>query len=138
MLHKITSSGSYELFVIVKRYDGVTRRKQFKGFTIGSEENKYVFHYDSVYARHSNYKLFERALGMKFSTVDQDNDIDLTKSCAENFHGGWWFSACHADHMNGRYSHTEICPRAQGVHWNALLGLKKCLKETMLLIKKLS
>ena len=135
ILHEITSAGTYDLFVVVKSFKGVTRRKQFKGFTIGSEETKYVFRYNSVDPGFSNFDLFLINRNMKFTTADQDND-NYPTNCAALYHGGWWFDQCHHDHMNGLYSQTEACPRGEGLHWKALVGHYECLKETMLLIKK--
>lgn len=34
-------------------------------------------------------------LGAKFSTKDQDNDVDATNHCAETFTGAWWHVTCH-------------------------------------------
>ena len=38
--------------------------------------------------------------------------------------------------MNGNYSLTETCPKATGLHWYTWTGFSKCLKETMIMIKK--
>ena len=139
ILHKITSSGSYDLYVVAKSFGGQVQYKRFKGFTISSEATKYVFHYDSVHPGYSDHLiLFSSLLNRKFSTFDQDNDISDSANCARMYNGGWWFGVCHRDHMNGLYSPTEACPHAQGLHWHAWLGHYKSLKETMLLIRKQS
>ena len=135
ILHKVTNSGSYDLFVIAKSFDGQVQKKRFKGFKIGSEASKYVFHYESIYPGYSTYELFTRNLDNKFSTPDQDNDPS-PYDCADIFNGGWWFSLCHRDHMNGPYYHSELCENAKGLHWFSWLGHLKSLKETILLIKE--
>ena len=137
MLHKITSSGSYDLYVIAKSFDGQIQVKRFKGFTIGSEEAKYVIRYQSVYPGYSHYDLFTALQGDSFTTIDRDNDKKPTSNCAaDSYPSGWWFGACHSDLMNGRYSSTRACPFGAGLHWFRWLGLNECLKETMLLLRK--
>ena len=137
MLHDITRSGSHDLYVIAKNFNGNIQYKRFRGFTIGSEATKYRFHYESVYTGYSTYDLFVKPLNMKFTTPDQDNDVNQD-NCAVSYPGGWWFNSCHHDYMNGNYSQSETCPRATGLHWFIWQSNdhKKCLKETMLMIKK--
>lgn len=38
--------------------------------------------------------------GMKFSTYDQDNDLDSSRNCAENFGNGWWYLDCFSAAIN--------------------------------------
>ncbi|NP_001279517.1 fibrinogen beta chain precursor [Callorhinchus milii] len=44
---------------------------------------------------------------MMFSTFDRDNDGwipgDVTKQCAREDGGGWWYNRCHSANPNGRY-----------------------------------
>ena len=40
--------------------------------------------------------------GMKFSTKDVDNDA-YSGSCAQIYHGAWWFEECHYSNLNGEY-----------------------------------
>ena len=139
ILHRITSSGSYDLYVVAKSFGGEVKYKRFKGFTISSEATNYVFHYDSVFPGYSDHlTLYSSTLNRSFSTFDQDNDSYGDGSCALQYNGGWWFGMCHADLMNGPYSPTEACSVARGLHWKAWLGHSKSLKETMMLIKKQS
>ena len=39
---------------------------------------------------------------MKFSTYDNDNDLD-DDNCAEDWKGGWWYKNCYEANLNGRY-----------------------------------
>jgi hypothetical protein len=58
------------------------------------------------------------ASGWPFSTYDRDND-GWWWNCAVSFHGAWWYTACHASNLNGKYfpnpgSHSSY---ADGADW---------------------
>ena len=135
MLHEITSSSTHDLYVVAKNFTGDVQTKKFAGFSIGSESSKYLFNYQSIYSGYSSFTLFERCLNKNFTTSDQDND-DVSTNCAVSYPGGWWFSTCHSDFMNGQYSNTETCAYGKGLHWHSWQGYYKCLKETLLMIKE--
>lgn len=42
--------------------------------------------------------------GMKFSTVDEDNDPILLDACTNSHPGGWWFSNCLESNLNGVFN----------------------------------
>ena len=57
---------------------------------------------------------------MSFSTNDQDNDQDRSKSCAISYKGAWWYNACHDSNLNGRYlkgSHSSFGNSVNWAHW---------------------
>jgi len=55
-------------------------------------------------------------LGMEFSTRDEDNDVWPGGSCAELYHGGWWYERCGHSNLNGRY-HRLGGAHMDGVWW---------------------
>ena len=139
LLHEITSSGNYDLFVVAETFGGEKHTKRFGGFAIGTEAEKYILTYASILSGYSSYNLFLSCRNRKFTTSDQDNDAKPDGNCADLYPGGWWYSNCHGDFMNGLYSNTESCPRATGLHWSGLLlSHEKCLKGTLLMIKEVS
>ncbi|XP_063408191.1 fibrinogen-like protein A [Mytilus trossulus] len=89
--HMLTSSGKYELRVDMFDSRNNTKYAVYKTFVIGNAASKYnltVGDYSGTAGdefRHHN--------GMKFSTVDQDNDIDQ-RNCAVLTAGSWWYNKC--------------------------------------------
>ncbi|XP_066923909.1 microfibril-associated glycoprotein 4-like [Clytia hemisphaerica] len=137
-LHLLTTSKSHDLFVIVKTFSNETQVKRFASFAIGTPASKYVFSYDKVLPRYSEFELFKRPQGQKFSTFDQDNDSKGNGACSSLYPGGWWFSNCHDDFMNGQYYPTEVSGYGMGLHWYKFQNNNcyKSLKKTLLLVRE--
>ena len=135
LLHELTSLRRHDLFVIATNFSDVSQTKRFSDFTIGSEQEKYKFDYALDLPGYSEHALYKEAKTMKFSTHDQDNDAQSSYSCAELYHGGWWYKACHSDAMNGRYYPTATCDWAEGLHWASWTTHYQSLKSTLLMMK---
>ncbi|KAL8170082.1 UNVERIFIED_CONTAM: Ryncolin-1 [Gekko kuhli] len=55
--------------------------------------------------------------GMNFSTLDKDNDIHDTGSCAVSYKGAWWYGVCHSSNLNGLYLKGKHTSYANGINW---------------------
>ena len=55
--------------------------------------------------------------GHKFSTRDQDNDMQSRRACAQLYKGGWWYYTCFRSNLNGHYYHTGNATRNDGLVW---------------------
>jgi hypothetical protein len=76
--------------------------------------------------------------GYRFSTFDNDNDIDQSgRNCADVFQGGWWYRQCLVSNLNGLYiaggAHLEA--PATGVHWVTFRGKQYSLKYAEMKIR---
>jgi hypothetical protein len=73
----------------------------------------------------------------KFSTYDNDNDIDDHRNCASVFPGGWWFRKCLTSNLNGQYiqggNHSGT--PATGVYWLNFKGIQYSLKFTEMKVR---
>ena len=66
---------------------------------------------------------------MSFSTNDQDNDQAPGESCAISYNGAWWYNACHASNLNGRYLNGGHSSYANGVNWDHWKGQRYSAKR---------
>ena len=76
--------------------------------------------------------------GEQFSTKDQDNDSDFAKGrdCAGLRGGGWWYRACGASNLNGKYAGENEDPGQGGIRWRDLEPATYSFKETKMMIKR--
>lgn len=74
------------------------------------------------------------ACGKKFSTKDQDNDTATDGSCAQRYHGAWWYSACHATNLNGQYAASALNDPKYNV-WYLWTSKHEALKTTLMMIR---
>ena len=59
--------------------------------------------------------------GMKFTTLDVDNDPP-GYSCAHERHGAWWFNSCSWAHLNGEYLRGRHNQWEKGILWSNFKG----------------
>ncbi|XP_052075408.1 microfibril-associated glycoprotein 4-like [Mytilus californianus] len=114
-IHKIVSSGDYQLRVDLEDFEG----NAFLLLRNSDDGDSLSYH-----------------TGNMFSTHDRDNDKYPT-SCAVNFKGAWWYQNCHLSNLNGAYLSGGMGSYADGVIWKKWKGYYYSLKSTKLMIKKL-
>ena len=92
----------YELRVDLWDWDEQTRYATYQRFKIASEQDDYTLEFVD-YAGDAGDGL-DIHNGMKFSTIDRDNDKWSEGSCASDRTGAWWYNSCHNSNLNGVYS----------------------------------
>ena len=70
--------------------------------------------------------------GMTFSTFDKDTD-QTGEHCADTYHGGWWYNACHSANLNGVYNETAY---GLGINWWYITDHNVSLKATTMKIRR--
>ena len=76
--------------------------------------------------------------GLLFTTKDRDNDhctygqcaVGGETNCARIYHAGWWFRACLASNLNGRYQDGITTRYAAGLVWATWTGFDSSLKTS--------
>ena len=67
----------------------------------------------------------------KFTTHDQDNDIDDNSNCAILYKGGSWYGACHLNNLNGLYLYGQASqPFGEGMVWSGFRGFEFSLMKS--------
>ncbi|XP_034475405.1 ryncolin-1-like [Drosophila innubila] len=129
-IHALTAVHSQELLVILEDFEGVEKFETYEKFAIGDEDELYVLHTlgrangtagDSLRVHHCS----------KFSTFDNDNDLDSV-NCAEMYTGAWWYKQCHDSNLAGKYKDIVY---NKGVIWNTFRGSYYSLKKAVLMIR---
>lgn len=101
-VHQLTSSGHYELRVDMFDHQQGAKHALYKVFSVGPESDGYRL-LATNYSGDAGDAISIFHSGRRFSTLDRDQDLARNKSCAQEKEGGWWFHACYAAHLNGRY-----------------------------------
>jgi len=79
--------------------------------------------------------------GQMFSTRDNDHDKHLRGSCANGFHGAWWYGNCHISNLNGRYYSKQTAKTLatpDGIIWMSWKGLLESLKGSSMKLRHIS
>ncbi|XP_052086448.1 fibrinogen-like protein A isoform X2 [Mytilus californianus] len=95
-IHRLTSSGTYELRIDLTDKNDNKKYAKYKTFVVGNASSQYkltIGGYSGDAGDSLNY-----SNGMKFSTVDRDNDL-RSSNCAKN-NGPWWFKDCSYSALN--------------------------------------
>ncbi|OPL33897.1 hypothetical protein AM593_01931, partial [Mytilus galloprovincialis] len=90
-INMLTSSGKYELRVDMVDKNNKTVYAVYKTFVVGDSASKYKLTVGG-YSGNAGDSL-TRHNGLKFTTVDQDNDTFKT-NCADYNTGSWWYFHC--------------------------------------------
>ncbi|XP_067295005.1 tenascin [Pseudorasbora parva] len=109
-LHKITSSGQYELRVDL-RDKGETAYAQYDKFSVSEPRSRYKVHVGGYSGTAGDSMTYHHS--RPFSTYDHDNDIAVT-NCALSYKGAFWYKNCHRVNIMGRYGDNS---HSKGVNW---------------------
>ncbi|KAM9306361.1 tenascin-like [Pholidichthys leucotaenia] len=109
-LHKITSSGHYELRVDL-RDNGEAAYAQYDKFTVAEPRTRYKLYIGAYSGTAGDSMTYHQ--GRPFSTYDNDNDIAVT-NCALSYKGAFWYKNCHRVNLMGKYGDKS---HSKGINW---------------------
>ncbi|NP_001079773.1 uncharacterized protein LOC379463 precursor [Xenopus laevis] len=115
-LHKLTSSGSWELRIDLHDFENTKHFAKYETFQILEESEKYKLLIGAMKEGNIGDSMKVHNT-MPFSTKDQDNDL-WSEHCATKYKGAWWYNGCHHSNLNGLYllgSHSSNT--AEGINW---------------------
>ncbi|XP_058123409.1 ficolin-2-like [Anopheles ziemanni] len=132
-IHQLTASKPHELVILLEDYNGNKTYANYDRFEIGDEGQKYALKTLGVFSGTAGDSLGAQK-GMKFTTLDADNDR-WVKNCAVEFTGAWWYAACHESNLNGQYLRGDTDQYATGMVWKSFRGLYHSLKSSKMMIR---
>ncbi|EDS41777.1 conserved hypothetical protein [Culex quinquefasciatus] len=87
-IYQLTKEGTWELIVELRDFHDNYKYARYSEFALGNEREKYALSELGTYSGTAgDYLKYHK--GMKFSTFDNENDVDDSRHCAEEFHGAW-------------------------------------------------
>ncbi|XP_058053585.1 ficolin-2-like [Anopheles bellator] len=133
-IHQLTTSKPHELVILLEDFDGNKTYAKYSRFEIGGESELYALNNITGYSGTAGDSL-DSVAGMKFSTLDSDNDTWVEGSCAVTYCGAWWYWSCHRSNLNGRYLRGETKEYATGMVWYSFRGYLYSLKSSKMMIR---
>uniref|UniRef100_A0A287AS68 Ficolin (collagen/fibrinogen domain containing) 1 n=1 Tax=Sus scrofa TaxID=9823 RepID=A0A287AS68_PIG len=119
-IHALTAQGTSELRVDLVDFEGNHQFAKYRSFQVAGEAEKYKLVLGGFLEGNAGDSLSSHR-DQFFSTKDQDND-NHSGNCAEQYHGAWWYNACHSSNLNGRYLRGLHTSYANGVNWRSGRG----------------
>ncbi|XP_055008662.1 microfibril-associated glycoprotein 4-like [Boleophthalmus pectinirostris] len=127
-IHKITNRSKQELLVEMEDFDGNKAFAKYSSFSVGPECQGYKMNVSGFINGGAGNSLTVHN-GMKFTTLDKDQDIYKYGNCAKRGYGGWWYASCHHANPNGIYLWGSAAPYYAGINWSTWKGLSYSLKS---------
>ena len=118
-IHRLTKEGSNTLRVDVGDFDGDTRYASYSTFSVSDGSTEYILTVGGYSGTAENGLVYRN--GMRFSTIDNDNDI-ANCNCAQQRNGAWWYRLCNYSNLNGLYFNTPHFHNQQGIIWGPWKG----------------
>uniref|UniRef100_A0A4Y0BEW5 Fibrinogen C-terminal domain-containing protein n=1 Tax=Anopheles funestus TaxID=62324 RepID=A0A4Y0BEW5_ANOFN len=132
-IYHLTVSRPHELVVLLEDFEGGKKFARYDHFEIGDESQTYNLTKVDGYSGTAGDSL-AMSKGMKFSTIDSDNDTSK-ESCAIYHTGAWWYASCHNSNLNGKYLHGVTAEYATGMVWRTFRGFNYSLKSAKMMIR---
>ncbi|XP_077333508.1 fibrinogen-like protein 1 [Lithobates pipiens] len=143
-LHFLTLQDDYTLRIDLQDFEGQRRIADYKSFRVGHEESSYQISCgeysgtagDSLTGGFNpEVQWWANHNGMKFSTLDRDND-NYEENCADQDKGGWWYNRCHSANLNGVYYKGPYTAKTDdGIVWYTWHGWWYSLKYVAMKIR---
>uniref|UniRef100_A0A8C7YLS4 Si:ch211-157b11.8 n=1 Tax=Oryzias sinensis TaxID=183150 RepID=A0A8C7YLS4_9TELE len=119
-LHALTSTGQHQLCIELEDWHQQKRQATYNNFKVASEAQRFRLtarEYSGDAGNALSYSKHYNHDGRFFSTSDQDHDRYTSGNCAQYYGAGWWFDACLAANLNGRYYRGRYSGVTNGIYW---------------------
>ncbi|KAL6480563.1 hypothetical protein MHYP_G00115960 [Metynnis hypsauchen] len=119
-IHWLTSAKAMVLRIELEDVDGVKEYAQYNRFHVANESQHYRLTIGGYSGTAGNALLFNKNFNhnqKNFTTPDRDNDQYPSGNCGAYYSSGWWFDACMAANLNGKYYQTRYKGVRNGIFW---------------------
>ncbi|XP_017545826.1 uncharacterized protein fgl2b [Pygocentrus nattereri] len=119
-IHWLTSAKAMVLRIELEDVDGVKEYAQYNRFHVANESQHYRLTIGGYSGTAGNALQFNKNFNhnqKNFTTPDRDNDRYPSGNCGAYYSSGWWFDACMAANLNGKYYQTRYKGVRNGIFW---------------------
>ncbi|XP_034440820.1 ficolin-1 [Hippoglossus hippoglossus] len=119
-LTALTSVGQHQLRIELEDWHHQRRHATYNNFKVASEAQRYRLtarEYSGDAGNALSYSKRYNHDGRSFSTADRDHDRYAAGNCGQYYGTGWWFDACLAANLNGRYYRGRYSGVTNGIYW---------------------
>ncbi|CAJ1056929.1 mucin-2-like isoform X2 [Xyrichtys novacula] len=120
MIHLLTRDRDMMLRVELEDFDGVMEFAEYKLFRVASERLRYRLTVGGYSGTAGDALRFSKTYdhnNRAFTTPDRDHDRYPSGNCGAYYSSGWWFDACMAANLNGRYYVGKYKGVRDGIFW---------------------
>ncbi|XP_039988839.1 fibroleukin-like isoform X2 [Xiphias gladius] len=120
MIHLLTRHRDMVLRVELEDFDGAMEYAEYKQFKVASERLRYRLTLGVYSGTAGDALRFSKSYdhnNRPFTTPDRDNDRYPSGNCGAYYSSGWWFDACMAANLNGRYYRGRYSGVRDGIFW---------------------
>lgn len=131
VIHQLTKDSPAKLRVDLQRFSGEKGHAEYSKFAVSDENSKYKLTVSGYSGNIGDEFSYHNQ--MMFSTKNHDNDA-YGGSCAQLYHGGWWYNSCHYTNLNGLYAPSALNDSKYNC-WGYWKGNYEALKTTQMMIR---
>ncbi|XP_029378284.1 proteoglycan 4-like [Echeneis naucrates] len=120
MIHLLTRDRDMVLRVELQDFDGLTEYAEYDRFKVAGERLRYRLTVGGYSGTAGDALRFSKTYdhnNRPFTTPDRDNDRYPSGNCGAYYSSGWWFDACMAANLNGRYYVGKYTGVRDGIFW---------------------
>ncbi|XP_077423342.1 uncharacterized protein LOC144053123 [Vanacampus margaritifer] len=121
-IHLLTRVKDMTLRVELQDFSGVSGYAEYEHFRVASERMRFrltVGGYSGTAGDALSFGSSYDHNNQAFTTPDRDNDRYPAGNCGAYYSSGWWFDACMAANLNGRYYFGKYKGVRDGIYWGA-------------------
>lgn len=132
-LHLLTNRNKMcELYISMESWKSVVGYARYKNFSIEDESNAYRLHIGNFTGINVGKDSLRYHNNMKFTTKDNDNDLNSKNCATSNDIGAWWYDSCDQCGLNGLYNETSS---DKGIEWDGFPGGSTYMKFTQMMVR---